>query len=229
MKLSRWSWVVFLGVLVAGGAFADGRRDVQALRADAAKGDIAAQLSLAGAYMFGDGVARPGARRKWSPRRRPGSAAQMSLGMVYVGGQGVPQDEKEAVKWFRLAGEQGLVEAQAMLAGIYATGKGVPQDETEAVKWLRLAAAKGDAGSQNNLGGQGFEDITTLPAPVGSPRTTVHRSGSTTGSRATTPSSRPRPTRPPLTLPPTSTAHRAPATISTWMLTPEIDLSAIDT
>ena len=120
MKLSRCLRVVFVGGMLAGSAFASGGRDFQALRAEAAKGDIAAQLALAGACMFGDGVARDESEAlKWYRLAADqGSAdAQMSLGMVYVGGQGVPQDEKEAVKWFRLAGEQGLVERRRCSPG----------------------------------------------------------------------------------------------------------------
>jgi TPR repeat protein len=33
--------------------------------------------------------------------------AQFSLGIMYDNGEGVPQDYAEAVKWYRLAAEQG--------------------------------------------------------------------------------------------------------------------------
>jgi hypothetical protein len=51
--------------------------------------------------------------------------AQNSLGQMYVSGQGVPQDYKEALKWFRLAAEQGHEDAQFGLAVMYITGDGV--------------------------------------------------------------------------------------------------------
>ena len=35
--------------------------------------------------------------------------------MIYYNGRGVPQDYKEAVKWYQLAGEQGNAEAQINL------------------------------------------------------------------------------------------------------------------
>ena len=30
-----------------------------------------------------------------------------NLGLMYDSGEGVPEDDKEAVKWYRLAAEQG--------------------------------------------------------------------------------------------------------------------------
>ena len=47
------------------------------------------------------------------------------------------------MKWYRLAAEQGLAEAQNKLGALYGDGKGVPQDYTEAAKWYRLAAEQG--------------------------------------------------------------------------------------
>ena len=71
---------------------------------------------------------------------------------MYGNGEGVLQDYKEAVKWYRLAAEQGYVDAQFNLGVVYDNGEGVPQDYAEAVKWYRLAAEQGSAKAQNNLG-----------------------------------------------------------------------------
>ena len=60
--------------------------------------------------------------------------------------------DAEAVKWFRLAAEQGDAQAQNNLGFMYAEGQGVPQDDAEAVKWYRLAAKQGDARAQFSLG-----------------------------------------------------------------------------
>ncbi len=57
----------------------------------------------------------------------------------------MPQNFAQAVKWYRLAAEQGHAEAQAILGIMYAEGEGVPQDYVLAYKWLNLAAAEGDA------------------------------------------------------------------------------------
>lgn len=74
------------------------------------------------------------------------------LGMLYVSGDGVPQDDAEAVRWFRLAAEQGDADAQHNLGFMYSTGRGVGQDNVEAVKWFRLAAEQGCADAQLALG-----------------------------------------------------------------------------
>jgi hypothetical protein len=53
------------------------------------------------------------ALREWRPLAEQGDAgAQYNLGVMYRQGQGVPQDDKTAVKWYRLAAEQGHAEAQ---------------------------------------------------------------------------------------------------------------------
>ena len=72
---------------------------------------------------------------------------------MYELGRGVPQDDAEAVKWYRKATEQGHAEAQYILGVMYAEGRqGVPQDYAEAVKWWRKAALQGYALAQFLLG-----------------------------------------------------------------------------
>ena len=59
---------------------------------------------------------------------------------MYDNDHGVPEDDKEALKWYRLAAEQGHAKAQYNLGWMYFNGNGVPEDDKEAVKWYRLAA-----------------------------------------------------------------------------------------
>jgi uncharacterized protein len=80
------------------------------------------------------------------------SGAQVAIGQIYFEGDGVPQSDAEAAKWFRLAAEQGVVFAQSVLGFMYQSGRGLPQNNVEAVKWLRLAAEQGIADSQWRLG-----------------------------------------------------------------------------
>ena len=70
--------------------------------------------------------------------------AQFALGVMYYFGKGVPQDSKEAVKWFRKAADQGDADAQIKLGLMYEKGKDVPQNDVEAVKWYDLAASQGN-------------------------------------------------------------------------------------
>ena len=72
--------------------------------------------------------------------------------VAYHNGEGVAQDDAEAVRWWRLAAEQGNVSAQYKLGVAYDIGEGVAQDYAEAVRWYRLAAEQGNASAQYNLG-----------------------------------------------------------------------------
>ncbi len=84
------------------------------------------------------------ARKELRPLAEQGNAtAQFNLGAMYDFGKGVPQDDKEAVGWYRLAAEQGDASAQNNLALMYFTGRGVPKDYVQARMWVNLAAAQG--------------------------------------------------------------------------------------
>lgn len=78
--------------------------------------------------------------------------AQYFLGFSYRNGEGVPKNDAEAVKWYRLAAAQGHAKAQYNLGAMYDFGQGVAQNKTEAAKWYRLAAAQRNAEAQNSLG-----------------------------------------------------------------------------
>ena len=62
--------------------------------------------------------------------------------VTYDNGEGVPEDDLEAVRWYRLAADQGYVVGQSNLGGMYVDGRGVPQDYVHAHMWLNLAAAQ---------------------------------------------------------------------------------------
>ena len=68
------------------------------------------------------------------------AVAQYHLGWMYYFGEGVPQDYAEAVKWFRLAADQGYTVAQENLGFMYRDGQGVPQDDVETYAWFSVAA-----------------------------------------------------------------------------------------
>ena len=80
------------------------------------------------------------------------ATAQFDLGDRYFTGEGVSQDNTEAIRWFRLAADQGHARAQASVGFMYATGEGVPQDDGEAARWYRLAADRGYAAARYSLG-----------------------------------------------------------------------------
>ena len=70
--------------------------------------------------------------------------AQHNLGVMYEKGQGVEQDFKEAVKWFRKSAEQGDAIAQSNLGFMYENGQGVLVDDVTACAWYSIAATNGN-------------------------------------------------------------------------------------
>jgi hypothetical protein len=62
------------------------------------------------------------------------------------------KDYSEAVKWYRLAANQGNAHALCALGSMHLKEQGVPSDYAEALKFYRLAADYGDGFAQNTLG-----------------------------------------------------------------------------
>ena len=80
----------------------------------------------------------------WLPLAEQGDAsAQFNLGMMYDNGQGVKQDDVQAVKWYRQAAEQGYAKAQYNLGVKYYQGEGVRQDKGQAKEWFGKACDNG--------------------------------------------------------------------------------------
>ena len=118
---------------------------------------LAPALSTSGDWREGQKALEKGdyaaALKEFLPLARDGnSVAQFNLGFMYHEGKGVPQDSKEALKWYRLAADRGDPAAQFNLGVMYDKGDGVPQDSKEAFRWYRLAADQGTPSAQLNLG-----------------------------------------------------------------------------
>jgi hypothetical protein len=145
---------------------------VTRLRDTAELGNVEAQCALAECYDNGRGVATDkseavkwyrkaakqgnadGVMRLCEMAERGNIAAGLALGECYEGGDGVAEDEMEAVKWYhRVAqGDPGDPTAQYRLGLCCAEGRGVTKDEREAVTWFSKAAKQGNASAQYRLG-----------------------------------------------------------------------------
>lgn len=69
---------------------------------------------------------------------------------MYHQGQGVLENDETAVKWYTLAAQQGLAEAQANLGVMYQHGNGIPKDIDRAYMWFNIGAYGGsDFGARN--------------------------------------------------------------------------------
>ena len=140
-------------------------------------GRIVATLALVGALLFSAGCAwaeeysEKDTKDRWiayqyqdyttairelTPLAQQGDAfAQFNLGLWYDDGDwvaGIPDNDAEAVKWYRKAAEQGLARAQRTLGIMLNEGLGTPENDLEAAKWFHKAAEQGDVHAQLNLG-----------------------------------------------------------------------------
>jgi len=77
--------------------------------------------------------------------------AQYNLALMYRFGKGVPENDTEAVKWYRKAAEQGHAKAQSNLGYMYDHGEGVPENKIKAYLWYSLAKAQGNEVAKTNL------------------------------------------------------------------------------
>jgi TPR repeat protein len=77
--------------------------------------------------------------------------AQTMLGLTYSHGDGVPQNHRDAMKWYRKAADKGNAEAQIQVAGMYDRGEGVPKSVIDSANWLRKAAEQGHTLAQTLL------------------------------------------------------------------------------
>jgi hypothetical protein len=98
----------------------DESESVRLYRADAAKGDVNAQVNLAYLYFRGGGGLqkddREAARLYKLAADRGSAIGQNNLGLFYRNGiGGVPKDEREAARLYKLAADQGNAYAQDAL------------------------------------------------------------------------------------------------------------------
>lgn len=71
---------------------------------------------------------------------------------MYQFGEGVPQNDSEAVAWYQKAANQGFGEAYTNLGYMHDLGLGVAQDRQKAVELYLAGAEKGSLNAMLNLG-----------------------------------------------------------------------------
>jgi uncharacterized protein len=191
-KLLRATLTASLMLAMAGAAVAGPLEDGQAayqrgdyatalrlLRPLAEQGNATAQGTLGGMYQLGHGVPQNDAEaKKWYrlAAAKGDAIAQTMLSILHYNnaleleierltgrynGQGVPQNYAEALKWSRLAADQGNATAQGQLGSMYYNGHGVPQNYVRAYMWFDLASAQGDQDARYNR-----EQVARLMTPA---------------------------------------------------------------
>lgn len=78
--------------------------------------------------------------------------AQFKCGQMYYNGEGVKQDDAEAMNWFMKAAEQNHAWAQFYCGLMYTYGKSVMSSDRKALSWYRKSAEQGVARSQFQCG-----------------------------------------------------------------------------
>ena len=78
--------------------------------------------------------------------------AQYNLALAYANGEGVTQDDNQAVNWFEKAAAQGHTDAKFALGGMYYYGAGVAKDYEQSFNWNLQAATEGHTEAQSNIG-----------------------------------------------------------------------------
>ena len=90
-------------------------------------------------------------KKTWHLAMQGDANAQYRMGWHYANDQEIRND-REAVRWYQKAAEQGFAAAQCNLGFCYETGIGVDPNPKEAAAWYRKAAEQGFAIAQCNLG-----------------------------------------------------------------------------
>lgn len=103
--------------------------------------------------------------------------AQFYIGKMYETGDGVPQDQSEANRWFTLAAQNGYLKAEKELKEVndpkhdrllgyeFYKGEFETLDYTKALYWLQKAAAEGDGNACFDLG-QMYEKGLGVPQDI---------------------------------------------------------------
>lgn len=71
---------------------------------------------------------------------------------MYENHIGLPQDDKGAANYYRLAANQGYTLAQCHLAALFEAGRGVHRDYKQALAWYRKAADQNLADAEEEVG-----------------------------------------------------------------------------
>lgn len=78
--------------------------------------------------------------------------AKFALGSLYLAGQQVTKDDKEALKWLLQAGLDGHAQAQFLVGRMCEYGKGIDKNPELAIAWFERAAIQGHAAAMDHLG-----------------------------------------------------------------------------
>ena len=135
----------------------------QRYRLAAERGDAEAQYNLGSMYYWGRGVLQDDKKAAQWYRAAADQGhvlAQYNLGTMHAEKRGVEktlqwyysallwlgliwdENDKEAVRWYQIAADQGYAPAQHSLGIMYVEGRGVSQNDVQAHMWFDLSASQ---------------------------------------------------------------------------------------
>src|SRR6202050_4958340 len=100
-----------------------------------------------GYFLTAFGLATQRATDKNDPK------AMTMLGQLYAEGDGVPQDDRKAAEWYKLAADRGDRDAMFALAMFRLAGRAGPRDRDASAKWLPAGGKIGPPPAACDLGG----------------------------------------------------------------------------
>ena len=97
----------------------------------------------------------PNLAQHWANAQQGDAAALFEVAWNYdAGSGGLPKNDNEAVRLYKLAADQGNAAAHNNLGVMHENGRGgLPKNDDEAARLYKLALDQGNADAQNNLGG----------------------------------------------------------------------------
>lgn len=121
--------------------------DINWIKAQAGRGDAAAQTVLASSYSLGrDGLIQDYSKAVYWHKKaadQGNATSQYLLGQLYNQGKGVRQDYNKAIYWHKKSSDQNNASAQYALGAIYYFGQGVRQNKTQAKEWFGKSCDNG--------------------------------------------------------------------------------------
>ena len=123
------------------------KKNFEAVKSAAAKGDAVKLRDLAELYYTGKGVGRnyTEAYKAYLASAEKGDVlSEATVAWMLRNGQGASKDYKKSLEWYTKAAEKGHVESQLGLAELYYNSVGLPKrDYPTAYKWYLIASGLG--------------------------------------------------------------------------------------
>lgn len=133
-----------------------GRKEIEDVRARAARGNAQAQALLGALYASGSlgRVDRRSAFKWYSKAAEAGlDVAQHDLGLMYLMGEGTARNRSVGLRLVRAAARKGYDPAAETLGQAYEAGAwGVRKNLARAVRWYEMAVALGNDRARFSLG-----------------------------------------------------------------------------